>query len=62
MVEGAVVTKLVVEILVDSVLELVVDGAVVTELLVVALAVDWLDVLSVLEVNDGVPSVVVSGV
>ena len=61
MVEGAVVTKLVVEILVDSVLELVVEGAVVTEL-VVALVVDWLDVLFVLDVNDGVPSVVVSGV
>ncbi len=47
--------------LVDSVLELVVDGAVVTEL-VVAKVVDWLDVNAVLDVNDGVPSVVVSGV
>ncbi len=61
MVEGAVVTELEVNTLVDSVLDLVVDGAVVIEL-VVAIVVDWLDVLSVLDVNDGVPSVVVSGV
>ncbi len=33
----------------------------VTELVVV-IVVDWIDVLSVLDVNDGVPSVVVSGV
>ncbi len=61
MVEGAEVTELEVNTLVDSVLELMVDGAVVIEL-VVAIVVDWLDVLSVLDVNDGVPSVVVSGV
>jgi len=50
-----------VEILDDSDVELVVDGPVVAEL-VLTLVVDRLDVTSVLDVNDGVPSVVVSGV